>query len=451
MSASLRERDRAAIWHPATHFADLERTPPIAIARARGVWLFDSEGRRILDGIGSWWTSIHGHGHPAIVEAVQRQVATLDHVMFAGFTHEPAVALAERLLAAAPRDSGGASVYGKLFYSDCGSASIEVALKLSFQARVQRGQASKRRFAALDNSYHGETLGALAVCGSPAWREPFGPLLHDALSLPAPALVDHTHADLADERAGADTPEADAAIALLERHADELSGLIVEPLIQCAGKMRMHGVGFLRRLAHACERLDIHLIADEIAVAFGRTGRLFASEWPAITPDLICLSKGLSGGVLPLAATLIRAGFEHDFEGAPSRSFMHSHSFTANPIACAAGCASLDVFEREATLARLPERIEHMTRLRCELAARHPQVLAHRQAGLIAAFDLDGTRGPADGRLALALRAAALERGVLLRPLHDTLYWMPALNIEADELEQLAAVSGEVLDEVLRR
>lgn len=451
--STLAERDQTVLWHPATHFGDLERTPPLAIESAQGVWLYEPSGRRILDGIGSWWTSIHGHGHPHIVAAIQRQAARLDHVMFAGFTHEPAVELAERLLALAPSDAGVR--YGKVFYSDCGSAAVEVALKLSFQARVQRGEPRRRKFAALQRSYHGETLGALSLCGSADWREPFSPLLCEPLYLPAPAFVDHRHGDLdgRSQRAelGADTPEANAAVALLEAHASELSACVIEPLIQCAGRMSMPGVGYYRRLVDTCRRLGIHVIADEIAVGFGRTGKLFASEWAGRAPDLLCASKGLSGGVLPLAATLIRAGFEDDFKGEPARSFAHSHTFTGNPIACAAACASLDVFESEQTFAGLPERIERMAALRRALVDRHPQILDSRQAGLVAAFTVDRARGPADGRLSLALRAAALARGVLLRPLHDTIYWMPALNIGLPELELLAAVTGEVVDEVLPR
>jgi adenosylmethionine-8-amino-7-oxononanoate aminotransferase len=451
--STLSERDQAVLWHPATHFGDLERTPPLAIDSARGVWLYEPSGRRILDGIGSWWTSVHGHGHPHIVAAIQQQAARLDHVMFAGFTHAPAVELAERLLSLAPSDAPDKLRYGKVFYSDCGSAAVEVALKLSFQARVQRGESRRRRFAALQRGYHGETLGALALCGSKDWREPFSPLLTEPLFLPAPAFLDHEHADLEGARAelGADTPEADAAVALLEAHAGELSALVVEPLIQCAGCMSMHGVGYYRRLVDVCRRLDIHVIADEIAVGFGRTGKLFASEWAGRAPDLLCLSKGLSGGVLPLAATLIRAGFEDAFKGDPGRSFAHSHTFTGNPITCAAARASLELFETEQTLAALPERIARMTALRRALADRHPQILDTRQAGLVAALTVDRERGPADGRLSLALRAAALARGVLLRPLHDTIYWMPALNIDLDALEQLAAVTGEVIDEVLPR
>lgn len=439
-------RDAQVLWHPATHFEDLARLPVSAIESAQGVWLHEHGGRRILDAIGSWWTSIHGHGHPRIVAAIREQVGRLDHVMFAGFTHAPAVELAESLVRAAPAG------YGKVFFADCGSAAVEVALKLSFQSHRQRGDDRRTRFATLANSYHGETLGALSVSGSDAYRGTFAPLLPiEPVQLPAPSLDDHEPRALATD-AGADTPEADAAVAALRTHAPQLAALVVEPLVQCAGRMRMTGVGFYRRLVDEAQRLGIHVIADEIAVAFGRTGRLFASEHAAVRPDLLCLSKGLSGGVLPLAAVLVRAGFEDDFRGAPARSFLHSHTFTANPIACAAGRASLAVFEEEAVLERLPARIEAMAVRRRAVAQRCPAVRHHRQAGMIAAFELSARSArntPNDGRLGLALREAAMRRDVLLRPLHDTIYWMPALCIDDPALDRLAEVTAEVIEEVL--
>jgi adenosylmethionine-8-amino-7-oxononanoate aminotransferase len=444
---SLIDRDQRVLWHPATHFRDLERLPPIPIERAEGSWLVTTDGKRILDGISSWWTSIHGHGHPHIVQAVREQVERLDHVMFAGFTHAPAVDLAERLLALAPAG------YGKVFFSDCGSASIEVALKLSYQARVQRDEPRRRRFAALRNSYHGETLGALAACGSDAYRDTFAPLLVDVLHLPAPALPSHSHHDLGDD-AGADTPEADEAVAMIEANAQELTALVVEPLVQCAGKMAMTGPGFYRRIVEAAQANGVHVIADEIAVGFGRTGKMIASDWAGVCPDLMCLSKGLSGGILPLAVTLIRSGFEDDFRGHPSRSFMHSHTFTGNPIACAAALASLDVFEREHVIEGLGPRIERLERMRTAVAEACPAVVDHRQAGMIVALEVARPPGsaappPEGGRLGLALREAALERGVLLRPLHDTIYWMPPLNIDDAALERLTEVTIETIRAVL--
>ena len=443
---SLTERDGAAVWHPATHFGDLEQAPPVAVARARGSWLFAPDGRAILDGVSSWWTTVHGHCHPHIVAAIAEQAEQLDHVMFAGFTHAPAVRLAEALLAAAPAG------YGKVFFADCGSAAVEVAMKMSFQARVQCGEPHRRRLATLRNSYHGETLGALALCGSPQWREPFGPLLHDPLLLPFPDHPRHEDGDLHGSL-GADDAACLEAIATLEAHAHEVTAVVVEPLIQCAGRMAMPGVGAYRRLCEHAQRLGIHVIADEIAVAFGRTGRLFASQWADVTPDFLCLSKGLSGGVLPLSAVLIRQGFEQDFQGHPSRSFLHSHTFTGNPIACAAALASLDIFEREQTLQKLPLTISFMADLRQEVASACPQVANHRQLGTVVAFDVVGADGrpcPADARIGLALRMAALERGVLLRPLHDTIYWMPPLTVTADELRLLARVTSETIHAVLR-
>jgi len=428
--ATLRDRDRALLWHPATHFADLERLPPIAVDRAEGCWLHTCEGGRILDAIASWWTCVHGHGHPAITAAIRAQAERLDHVMFAGFTHAPAVELAEALVARAPPG------LGRVFFADCGSAAVEVALKLSYQRRPQIAEPGRVRFATLRNSYHGETLGALALCGSGAYRDTFAPLLFDAIELPAPAFADHRLAD-ADSDLGADTPEAAAAVALIEAHAHELTAVVVEPLVQCAGRMAMTGAGYYRRVAAAAQARGIDVIADEIAVGFGRTGRLFASSWAGVTPDFLCLSKGLAG-VLPLAAVLIRAGHEDAFTGAPARSFLHSHTFTANPIACAAALAGLRLFERTDLLARLPARAAAMASRREAVAAACPAILHHRQIGMIAAFQVDPARAPADGRLGLRLRAEALRRGVLLRPLHDTVYWMPPLVIDDEQLDLLA-------------
>ncbi len=434
--------DAAVLWHPATHFGDLERLPVSLIERAEGPWLYDADGNRILDAISSWWTSLHGHGHPAIVEAIATQARALDHVMFAGFTHRPAIELATGLLAAA-----GPS-YGKVFYADCGSAAIEVAIKLSLQRRIETGQTRRTRFAALRGAYHGETVGALSVSGNDEYRSKFAPLLFHPVMLPVPDLPGHRHEDLGTD-AGADTPEADEAVAQLRAHADELSGLLVEPLVQCASKMTMHGTGYYRRIVTEAQALGIDVIADEIAVAFGRTGRLFASEWADVQPDLLCLSKGLSGGVLPLSCVLIRRGFEDAFAQSPARSFLHSHTFTGNPITCAAGRASLKLLQTPQTADAIASRIDALAVRRQAVAERvGPRVRAHRQAGLIVALTVGP--GPADGRLSLALRAAAMRRGVLLRPLHDTIYWMPPLCTSDDVLDRLADVTAEVIEEVVR-
>jgi adenosylmethionine-8-amino-7-oxononanoate aminotransferase len=438
------ERDLAVLWHPATHWDDLEVAPPVAIVRAAGCWLHPASGPPILDAISSWWTSVHGHGHPAIVAAVQRQVATLDHVMLAGFTHAPAVALAERLLERC------GPCYGRVFYADCGSAAIEVALKLSFQSRVLTGQPQRTRFATLANAYHGETLGALSVTGDGPYRRVFAPLLPAPVVLPAPAIVDHDHADLATD-AGADDPATAAAIATLRAHADELSALIVEPLVQCAGRMTMTGAGFYRRIAAEARALGIHVIADEIAVGFGRTGTLLASAWAGVEPDMIALSKGLTGGVLPLAALVLRAGFEQPFRGDPSRSFLHSHTFTGNPIACAAALASLELFEEHDRAGGSGPLIARLRAARHEVAAACPAIRHHRQAGSIVAFELEpGLAAAHGGRLGRALRVAALTHGVLLRPLHDVIYWMPPLVLDEAELAHLVAGTVATITAIAR-
>ena len=309
---------------------------------------------------------------------------------------------------------------------------------MSFQARLQRGEARRARFATLRNGYHGETLGALALCGSGPYRDTFAPLLFPPLELPAPSFPAHEHDDLARDL-GADAPETEAALAALAAHADDLTALVLEPLVQCAGRMTMTGVGFYRRLAAAAQARGIHVIADEIAVGFGRTGRLFASAWTDLCPDLLCLSKGLAG-VLPLAAVLVREGLDADFRGGPARSFLHSHTFTANPIACAAALAALRLFAETGLLAALPGRSAALAERRRAVAAACPAVVAHRQAGMIAALEVaptPGSPGARDGRLGLLLREAALARGVLLRPLHDAVYWLPPLVIDDAELDVL--------------
>lgn len=441
--ASLVERDAKVLWHPASHFADHARLPPVPIAKAQGPWLTTTDGQLIFDAIGSWWTSLHGHSHPAILSAIADQAAQLDHVMLAGFTHEPAVALAESLIAAAPPG------YGRVFYADCGSAAVEVALKLSFQSRQQQGESNRQRFATLSNSYHGETLGALAVSAPGQYRNRFAPLLMDVIQLPTPSYPEHRHHHLS-QPLGADSPEADAAVAILREHASELTALVLEPLIQCAGKMAMYGTGYLGRIAREAQALGIHVIADEIAVAFGRTGRLFASTWADVQPDLMCLSKGLSGGVLPLSCVLIRAGFEDAFQGDPRRSFLHSHTFTGNPIACAAGLASLTLLN-DSVLDRVSGTIDALDQAAQAVEHACPNVRARRQSGTIVAFDIepDPSVQIPNNRISLAIREASLQRGLLLRPLHDTVYWMPPLVLDDQALEILTTQTIATLNEVL--
>ena len=443
-----RERDLAVLWHPCTQMREHPSVLPLVpIERGEGAWLVGRDGRRYLDAVSSWWTNLHGHAEPRIAAAIARQAGTLEQVILAGFSHAPAVELAERLLALAPREPGRAPL-AKVFYADNGSAGVEVALKMAFHWFRNRGEPGRTKFVALENGYHGETLGALAVGDIPLYRRIYAPLLAESLFAPSPDAYLARPGESAEACA---LRAADALAALLERHAGEVCALIVEPLVQCAGGMRMHHPAYLRRARALCDAHGVFMVADEIAVGFGRTGTLFACEQAGIAPDLLCTSKGLTGGFLPLAAVLAtQALYDGFLDDSRERAFLHSHSYTGNPLACAAALASLDVFEADAVLARNRARAGRMAALAAPLAA-HPHVADVRQAGMIVAFELarGGNRGtPFDPSRRVGLRAyrAALDRGVVLRPLGDVLYWMPPYCVDDAQLELLAGVTREAID-----
>src|SRR4249919_2800090 len=381
----LRRRDLAVLWHPCTQMAEHpDLLPLVPIARGEGAWLVGRDGRRYLDAVSSWWTNLFGHAEPRIAGAIAAQATTLEQVILAGFSHAPAVELAERLLGIAPRDPERAPL-AKVFYADNGSAGVEVALKMAFHWFHNRGEHRRRKFIALENGYHGETLGALAVGDVPLYRRVYAPLLAEALFAPSPDAY-----LAADGESAVDCAERAAAAlaALLEAHADEVCAMILEPRVQCAGGMRMHDPVYLARARALCDLHGVLLIADEIATGFGRTGSLFACEQAAIQPDLLCLSKGLTGGFLPLAAVLATQSIYDGFlDDSRERAFLHSHSYTGNPLACAAALASLGIFETDDVLARNVETAGHMTRLAAPMGEL-PHVADVRQAGMIVAFEL---------------------------------------------------------------
>jgi adenosylmethionine---8-amino-7-oxononanoate aminotransferase len=452
-----RRRDLDVLWHPCTQMREHPHTMPLLpIERGDGAWLIGRDGRRYLDAISSWWTNLFGHANPRIADAISTQARTLEHVILAGCSHAPAVELAERLLALAPRE-GGRAPLAKVFYADNGSAGVEVALKMAFHWFRNRGEARRTKFIALGNGYHGETLGALAVGDVPLYRRVYAPLLCEALFAPTPdayaCAADETPADRA-RRA------ADGLREILERHAGEVCALILEPLVQCAGGMRMHDPLYLRLARDLCDAHGVFLIADEIAVGFGRTGTLFACEQApsrdggarGIQPDLLCLSKGLTGGALPLAAVLAtQAIYDGFLDDSRERAFLHSHSYTGNPLACAAALATLDIFESEDVIARNLRSASRMRDLARTVDELEP-VAEVRQTGMIVAFELtrDGRSDtPFDPSARIGLRAyrAALVRGVLLRPLGDVLYWMPPYCIDDEALQRLALVTREAIVE----
>ena len=443
MNEQLAARDLRVLWHPCTQMHDHERLPMVPIARGDGAWLIDHDGNRYLDAISSWWVNLFGHGHPRIRAAITRQLEQLEHVILAGFTHEPAVQLAEGLLRLAPPG------LARVFYADNGSSAIEVALKMSFHAWRNAGDTRKKRFIALSGSYHGETLGALSVTDVPLYRETYAPLLMQPLFVPSPDSY---------QRAEDESPEqcadrcADVLEATLAEHAHEVCALILEPLVQGAAGMRMYPPSYLKRARAACDRYGVHLIADEIMVGFGRTGTLFACEQAGITPDFLCLSKGITGGFLPLAAVLTTQSVFDAFyaEYQARRAFLHSHSYTGNPLACAAACEVLKMFDDEHWITRNRATSAAIATAIASLRA-HPNVADVRQTGMIAAVELVQHRDRKTAfdwreRRGLRVYQHALSRGVLLRPLGDIVYFLPPYCITPDEIALMVQVAGEGIE-----
>ncbi|MGA0027182.1 MAG: adenosylmethionine--8-amino-7-oxononanoate transaminase [Steroidobacteraceae bacterium] len=437
------ERDLRVVWHPCTQMKDHETLPLVPIARGEGPWLYDFDGRRYLDAISSWWVNLFGHCNPTINAALKEQLGRLEHVILAGFTHEPVLELSERLVKLLPEG------LTRCFYADNGSAGVEVAVKMSYHYWLNRGQPAKRRFVTLSNSYHGETLGALSVGDVALYKQVYQPLLLDVITVPSP--------DCYTREAGEDWESHSRRMfahmeATLERHAHEVAAVIVEPLVQCAGGMRMYHPVWLSMLREACDRHGVHLIADEIAVGFGRTGTLFACEQASIRPDFICLSKGLTSGYLPLSVVVttedVFDAFYDDYT--KLSAFLHSHSFTGNPLACTAALATLDLFASGQVLERNRTLAARMARAAAPLAD-HPCVGEVRQTGMILAIEMVRDRlgrQPFDWRERRGLRAYrhALSREVLLRPLGNVLYWMPPYVLTDEEVDLLGVVTAESLE-----
>jgi adenosylmethionine-8-amino-7-oxononanoate aminotransferase len=427
------ERSLRAVWHPCTQMKVHERFPLVPVARAEGIWLYDFEGARYLDAISSWWVNLFGHANPRINAAIKAQLDRLEHVILAGFTHEPVIELSERLAAL----TGNA--LGHCFYASDGSSAVEIALKMSVHYWRNCGRPEKRRFVSVANGYHGETLGALSVTDIALFRSAYGALLLEGAMVPSPdwrlAHPGETSVDCARRAARG-----------LEAHLDanhrQTAALILEPLVQCAGGMAMHDPEYLRRAHALCGRYEVHLIADEIAVGCGRTGTFFACEQAGIVPDFLCLSKGLSGGYLPLSTVLTRDSvYQAFYDDDVARGFLHSHSYSGNTLACAAALATLAIFDEERVLDANRAKAERLTE-RAQAIARHPRVRHFRRTGMIWAFDVE-TEDPAFAR---RFFTAAIARELLLRPLGRTVYFMPPYVIADDEAELLVARTLALLD-----
>lgn len=422
---SLEQLDQQVMWHPFTQMAEWE---PLVIERGDGNFLVDTHGRRYLDGVSSLWCNVHGHNHPRLNAALRAQLDRIAHSTFLGLTHEPGIRLGAALLEVAPAG------LTRVFYSDSGSTAVEIALKQSFQYWQLVGRAQKRRFLRLGDAYHGDTLGAVGVGGIELFHRVFGPLLVRSIAIPSPAATDGA---LALERLETE----------LRTNADEIAAFVVEPLVQGAAGMLVHPPGFLAAVARLCRAHDVHLIVDEVATGFGRTGTLFACEREQVSPDFLCLAKGIAGGYLPLAATLSTEAIYRAFLGARAelRQFFHGHTFTANPLACAVGLESLALL-RETTLANAQRMIPLVEQALARIATLDG-VREVRSCGLMVGIELE----PRDGRFVGAeVCARGREHGVILRPLGDVVVWMPPLSLDVSELELLEQATRAAIEDVLR-
>ncbi|MFT5680485.1 MAG: adenosylmethionine-8-amino-7-oxononanoate aminotransferase [Myxococcota bacterium] len=434
----LQSLDLAHVWHPFTQHDEWEADgPPLVIESAEGCELIDVDGRRYLDGVASLWTNVHGHRHPTIDAAVRDQLGRVAHSTLLGLAGSQSARLAARLAVLLAHHLPGANL-SRMFYSDSGSSAVEVALKIAFQYQQQIGQTQRTRFAALSESYHGDTLGSVSVGGIDLFHTIYRPLIFDTVRIPAPDTPDPT----------AEAACLARAEALFSEHGPQLAGLIVEPLVQGAAGMRMHSPAFLERLLTLARDAGLVIIADEVATGFGRTGTMFAMEQIGVRPDLVTLAKGLSGGYLPLAVTAASERIFDAFRGPYTRhrTFFHGHTYTGNPLACAAALACLDVFEQEDTLAGLPDRIAALSDALAELPGAH--IGSVRQKGLMAGIVLHHDRPPED-RIGHRVAMAARAHGVIVRPLGDVVVVMPALVMSAAQIRRVVEVVGIAAAEVL--
>ena len=444
---TIEERDLRHIWHPCAQMKDYEQLPPMVIDRAKGAWLYDVYGKGYLDIVSSWWANLLGHTNEKINARIAAQLDQLEHVIFANFSHRPAIELAERLATLVPEG------LTKFHFNDNGSSAVEAALKMAFQYCQQTGRTGKTRFMCLSEGYHGETIGALSVGSMDLFAEMYQPMMMDNIHIEAPDCYRCPYGETRDTCSCACFEHAERAFAA---HGHETAAMIVEPLLQGSAGMRIYPEEYLRKLRALCDAHDVLLIADEIATGFGRTGRLFACERAGITPDLMCLSKGLTGGYMPMSITVVKQKIYDAFyaDWSEGKAFMHSHTYAGNPLGCSAALAVLDILDEENILERAEETASWLSARMEETFGAHPNVGEIRHIGLIHAVELVEDRAakrPFDGgrRLGYAIYRCALRHGLLLRPLGDVLYFNPPLNIGRDDLDTAIARMQQSMDEVL--
>jgi adenosylmethionine-8-amino-7-oxononanoate aminotransferase len=403
-----------------------EQFPLIPIVRGDGVWLYDTEGKRYLDAVSSWWVNLFGHNNLRIKDAIKQQLDTLEHVMLAGFTHEPVVELSEKL--------AKLTGLGHAFYASDGASAVEIALKMSFHYWHNKSKPGKRIFACLQGSYHGETLGALSVTDVAIFKDTYAPLLMQSAQMPSP---DFRLAEAGENAEAFATRCADALEKYVSEHHHELAAFIIEPLVQCAAGMAMYDAIYLKRVREICTKYNVHLIADEIAVGFGRSGSMFACQKAAVTPDFICLSKGITGGYLPLSVVLTKDEiYQAFYDDKVTKGFLHSHSYTGNPLACSAALATLAIFESDNTLEKNRDTSDFIWQ---QMQTLNDLPIAYlRRQGMIFAFDVVTT----NTNFTRDCYAAALDQGLLIRPIGNTVYLMPPYIINHDEIQH--ALRGSI-------
>lgn len=439
--------DLQYIWHPCSQMKDYETLPPIVIDHGKGVYLYDKNGKRYLDVVSSWWCNLLGHCNEKISARMKQQLDRLEHVIFANFTHEPAIQLCERLVQILPKG------LCKFNFSDNGSAAIECALKMAFQYQYQTGHPEKKRFMALSEGYHGETIGALSVGGLDLYAEIYKPMLMDIVRVEAPDCYRCPYGECRDTCQCECFQQAEEA---LSKYGQEIAAFIMEPLVQGSAGMRIYPPLYLKKLREACDRYGVLLIADEIATGFGRTGKLFACDHAGITPDILCMSKGLTGGYLPMAITVttqeIYDAFYDDYN--KGKAFMHSHTYSGNPLACSAALAVQDILEEEQILEHAAQRADYLHEQLMNALGDHPNVGEIRHIGLINGIELVADRKtktpfPSEDRVGYQIYKRALQEGVIFRPLGDVIYFNPPLIIKEEEINEAVAVCKKVITETL--
>ena len=437
---SLVDRSLDAVWHPCTQMKHHESLPLIAITKGKGAWLFDDKGTALLDCISSWWTNLFGHSNTRINQAIISQLEKIEHVMLAGFTHPPVVELSEKLSALTQ------GYLGHVFYASDGASAVEIALKMSHHYWKLNNKPQKKKFVCLENGYHGETLGALAVTDVAIFREAYGSLLQDVFTVPSPDIRKAQEGESADDVARQAAKKLED---LLKSEHQNIAAIIVEPLVQCAGQMAMYSPEYLRLARSLCDRFNVHLIADEIAVGCGRSGKFFACEHAGIWPDFLTLSKGISGGYLPLSLSMTTDTIYRTFYADQTQQgFLHSHSYTGNPLACAAALACLDIFETESVLEKNLERSKDLTK--AFAWAREDTRIQHwRQQGMILAFDIKPKSLKSPNSFSREMFSVSLKEGVLIRPISNTIYVMPPYILSAEEATQMGTSVQRALDQVL--